>query len=329
MGKKNFAPAVAVPGDISLADIDLWLCFKIAPVLILNFLFDVYQVLRWNVTLEIPEMWSVRKPNIVCRTLFTLRAVLLQTPSPSGSPRRWPTGCSFWDSRRRHRCTSASFGTHRGCRGTSSGTEPRSKTCCVAASLPSCPSPLHPAWTQTSRIAGGSCTWTGAMCIQYREQAHASPVAVEEVSLKGRSAGFLIVPVTLGFVLIVPVSDIYILGWESLPMFTFTCCSCTKSCHVAPRVQGTPNRSQPGCLDWQKFGRNLSHLATLILADHVVAASILLNGGSTLHWVNGESSSAFSIYDATFWFHIPLGTPWCWQRSNCLFHYNLKRLAQQ
>ena len=209
MGKKNFAPAVAVPGDISLADIDLWLCFKIAPVLILNFLFDVYQVLRWNVTLEIPEMWSVRKPNIVCRTLFTLRAVLLQTPSPSGSPRRWPTGCSFWDSRRRHRCTSVSFGTHRGCRGTFSGTEPRSKTCCVAASPPSCPSPSHPAWTQTSRIAGGSCTWTGAMCIRYREQAHASPVAVEEVSLKGRSAGFLIVPVTLGFVLIVPVSDVY------------------------------------------------------------------------------------------------------------------------
>ena len=46
-------------------------------------------------------------------------------------------------------------------------------------------------------------------CIRYREQAHASPVAVEEVSLKSRSAGFLIVPVTLGFVLIVPVSDVH------------------------------------------------------------------------------------------------------------------------
>ena len=45
MSKKNLAPAVAVPGDISLADIYLCLCFKIAPVLILNFLFDVYQVL--------------------------------------------------------------------------------------------------------------------------------------------------------------------------------------------------------------------------------------------------------------------------------------------
>ena len=28
MGKKNFAPAVAVPGDISLADIDLWFVFQ-------------------------------------------------------------------------------------------------------------------------------------------------------------------------------------------------------------------------------------------------------------------------------------------------------------
>ena len=83
-------------------------------------------------------------------------------------------------------------------------------------------------------------------------------------------------------------------------MFTFTYYSCTKSYHVAPRVQGTPNRSQPGCLNWQKFWEELFHLATLVLADHVVAASILLNGGSTLHLVDEESSSAFSIYDATF-----------------------------
>ena len=69
---------------------------------------------------------------------------------------------------------------------------------------------------------------------------------------------------------------------------------------MAPRAQGTPNRSQPGCLDWQKLEKNLFHLAALVFADHVVAASILLNGGSTLHLVDEESSSAFSIYDATF-----------------------------
>ena len=117
------------------------------------------------------------------------------------------------------------------------------------------------------------------MCVRYREQAPASPVAVEEVSLKGRSAGFLIVPVTLGFVLIVPVSDVHERVSQCSPL----------PVAVVPRatmwLPGSKAHPTEVSLDvgiGKKIGKNLFYLATLVLADHVVAASILLNGGSTL-----------------------------------------------
>ena len=137
------------------------------------------------------------------------------------------------------------------------------------------------------------------MCVRYREQAHASPVAVEEVSLKGRSAGFLIVPVTLGFVLIVPASDVYHWLRRSSNVHAYL----LQLYQELPCGSQGPRHTQQKSA-WMsglaKIWENLFHLATLVLADHVVAASILLNGGSTLHFVDEESSSAFSIYDATF-----------------------------
>ena len=167
------------------------------------------------------------------------------------------------------------------------------------------------------------------MCIRYREQAHASPVAVEEVSLKGRSAGFLIVPVTLGFVLIVPVSDIYILGWESLPMFTFTCCSCTKSYHVAPRVQGTPNRSQPGCLDWQNLGKICFTLQLWFLQIMwLQPPSFSMVAPHCIEWMKSHhqlSQSMMPLSDLTYlWALLGVGR----DPIACLTAH-LKRLAQR
>ena len=59
---------------------------------------------------------------------------------------------------------------------------------------------------------------------------------------------------------------------------------------AAPMAPGTPNRSPPEERGQACFTLNLFyHLAGLVLAYHVVAASVLLNGGATLGTLLGVS----------------------------------------
>ena len=130
------------------------------PVLVLYFLLDVNQIGGANISFQILRQGFCglfQVPLIVLQNeiFFTFEDFFGML---SYLPQRFHIGCFSADNKQRRRCTSKSADTRTKCPRPSSKTVLRSKTCCVAASHPSSPSPWCTTCSRTSVTASDSCT---------------------------------------------------------------------------------------------------------------------------------------------------------------------------